>query len=169
MCDICRVFKLCHQCNRNTLDGPGYKFTIVRNDKREHWEMTFNVLIDLKDYLSSNYRRSNAIYEAGFCTECSKQIAAKIFYGYKDKLYLAVDIDLMQVTFERVLQFPIIKTQKTNHCVFGGRNTTIRSSWFEDDTGQIWYCRSSWGGGRFQKIKKTKKQVLRDMRDPESR
>ena len=165
MCDICRVFKLCHQCNRNTLDGPGYKLTINKHDKRESWETIPNVLNDIKDYLSSNYRKSNVIFEAGFCTECSKQIAVKIFYGYnKYKIYLNVDIDLMQVTFERILQFPILKTQKTPHCVFGSHETTIRSSWFEDDTGQIWYCRSSWGGGRFQKIKKTKKQVMRGVK-----
>jgi len=164
MCDICRVFKLCHACNRNPLDGPGYKLMIERSNKHERWESMVNVLYDLKDYLSSNNRCSNFIYEAGFCTACSKQIAAKIFYGYKGKLYLDVDLESMQVIFERVLQFPILKTQKTPHCAFGHSHTTIRSSWFEDDTGQIWYCRSSWGGGRFQKIKKTKKQVMRGVK-----
>ena len=161
MCDICRVFKLCHQCNRNQLDGPGYKFMISKDDKRESWEMINNVLLDLKDYLSNSYRSSRYIYEAGFCTACSRQIAVKIFYEYSGRLYLNVDIESMQVIFERVLQFPIIKTHKSDHVAFGRHSTTIRPVWFEDDTGQIWYCRSSWGGGRFQKIKKTKQQVLK--------
>jgi hypothetical protein len=130
--------------------------------------MITNVIIWIKDYnLSSedaDWHRKNFIFEAGFCTECSKKIAAMNFYGAKGKLYLGVNIESMQVSFEKIIQFPIIKTQETDHCVFGHTQTTIRSSWFEDDTGQIWYCRSSWGGGWFQKIKKTKKQVLRGVK-----
>jgi hypothetical protein len=169
MCDICRVFKLCHDCNRNSLNGVGYSLIIYKSNKKEILEIKTNVLEYVENHnSSSDWHRRHFILEAGFCTECSKKIAIMSFYGAKGKIYLGVDIESMQVTYEKIIQFPIIKTQKTNHCTFGTSYTNIRSSWFEDDSGQIWYCRSSWGGGRFQKIKKTKKQVMK-LRDPESR
>lgn len=163
MCDICRVFKLCHACNRNPLDNIGYTIVIDKSNKKETIEIRNNVLKYLEEYnSSSDWHKNRFSLEACFCTSCSKEIAVRRFYETKGRVYMRNNINLMQVTFDNILEFPIVKTHYSDHVTFGRYNTTIRPVWFEDDTGQIWFCRSTMGGGRYQKIKKTKKEVLKE-------
>jgi hypothetical protein len=163
MCDICRSFKLCHKCNQQPLDGPGY---VVYSRKDSHpfnprsTESKQNVLSSMLSMIGDEYLRKKYDFHEAYCHECSKQIAMEKFKERKEKFgstYLNVRSD--GAWFEDVLQFPIIKQYETDHCAWGGRTRGIDNVWIEDHEGKIWYSRgTNWTN--FRLIKKTKKQIL---------